>query len=198
VPFGQNPSVKINGRIGQGPVRGGSGQVLLLAQYPGIDGFLGTRGSVMLDVVVLAMLAVLPLLAISIYLVKVRHQYLLHKKLQLAMGALLLLAVGAFEVDMQFLTEWELRAEPSPYFAVAEKWSCPAGMSLLVHLCFSIPTPCLWVIVIVRAVRNFPHPPLPGPHSAAHKFWGWLATIGMVLTAITGWVFYWLAFVAVE
>ena len=40
---------------------------LFLAQS---TGFLGTRGSLMLDVVFLAMFAVLPLLALSIYLVK--------------------------------------------------------------------------------------------------------------------------------
>ena len=170
--------------------------LVLVKQYPGIDGFLGTRGSVMLDVVFLAMFAVVPLLAWSIYLVKYKRKYDLHKKLQLGMGVVLLLAVAAFEVDMQFLTEWEKRAEPSPYFAEANKWSCTAGVSLLVHLCFSVPTFVLWIVVLVRAVRNFAHPPLPGAHSRWHIFWGKLAAYGMLLTALTGWVFYWLAFVA--
>lgn len=164
--------------------------------YPGIDGFLGTRGSVMLDVVFLAMFAVVPLLGLSIYLVKFRRQYDLHKKLQLAMGVVLLLAVTAFEIDMQFLTEWELRAEPSPYFDNAHKWSCPAGISLLVHLCFSVPTFALWIYVLAAALRKFSHPPLPGPHSPHHIFWGKSAAYGTLLTALTGWVFYWLAFVA--
>jgi hypothetical protein len=109
---------------------------LLLAQaqvpspetFSGWNGFLGTRASFMLDVVVLAMLAVLPLLAWSIYLVKYRHQYALHKKMQLILAGLLLVAVGAFEVDMRFITDWEERAAPSPYY-VAGQWDAVWGSS---------------------------------------------------------------------
>ena len=50
--------------------------------------------------------------------------------------------------------------------------------------------------MIIQALRKFPSPPKPGPHSAAHKRWAWLATIAMVGTAVTGWAFYYLAFVA--
>jgi len=167
-----------------------------IGKLPGLDGFLGTRGSLMLDVVFLAMFAVVPLLGLSIYLVKFRRAYDLHKKMQLGMGVILLLAVAAFEIDMQFITEWELRAEPSPYFDAAHKWSCPAGIALLIHLCFSVPTFGLWIYVLVQAVRKFSHPPQPGPHSPSHILWGKLASYGMLLTAITGWIFYWLAFVA--
>lgn len=169
--------------------------VTILAQYSGIDGFLGTRGSLMLDVVFLAMFAIVPLLGWSIYLVKFRRKYDLHKKLQLAMGLLLLATVVLFEIDIR-VNEWEHRAEPSPYFTEAQKWSCPAGISLLVHLCFSVPTFFLWIYVLVQAVRHFAHPPLPGPHSRSHILWGKAASYGTLLTAVTGWVFYWLAFVA--
>ena len=60
----------------------------------------------------------------------------------------------------------------------------------------TLETPLLWIVVIVRAVRNFPHPPQPGAHSSSHIFWAWLATVEMAMTALTGWIFYWLAFVA--
>jgi hypothetical protein len=171
---------------------------LILAQpFDGIDGFLPLgRGSVMLDVVFLAMFIVVPALAVSIYLVKSRRQYDLHKKLQLALAAVLLVAVLLFELDMQFITTWELRAEPSPYFDKANKWTCPVGISLIVHLSFAVPTLLLWIFVVVQALRKFSHPPKPGPHSHAHARTGWAASIGMLLTAITGWIFYWLAFVA--
>jgi hypothetical protein len=172
----------------------------LIAQtdvFPGIDGFLGFRGSLMLDVVFLAMFAVLPVLSVSIYLVKQRR-YDLHKKLQLMLGIVLLLAVVAFEVDMRF-NDWKPRAAPSPYFAGKidnMDWSCPIGIALIVHLFFAIPTALIWTIVIVQALRKFPRPPLPGTHSASHKFWGWLAVLEMTGTAVTGWIFYYLAFVA--
>jgi putative membrane protein len=158
-------------------------------------GFLGTRGSLMLDVVFLAMFAVLPLLALSIYLVK-QKKYALHKRINLILGIVLLIAVLAFEIDMRFFTKWEVLAKDSPYFDEQHKWTSIAGLALIVHLCFAIPTLLLWIYVIVQALRKFPSPPLPGEHSGAHSTWAWLAAGGMFLTAITGGIFYFLAFVA--
>ena len=168
-------------------------RVLLAA---GLLRFFGFRGSLMLDVVFLAMFVVVPVLLVSIYLVKQRRQYALHKKLQITMAAVLLVAVTLFEVDLQLFTEWELLAKPSPYFDAENKWSCPAGRALLVHLTFAVPTLILWIVVVTLALRNFKSPPQPGPHSRLHRRLGWLAAIGMTLTAVTGWTFYWLAFVA--
>ena len=62
--------------------------------YPGIEGFLGTRASLMLDVVFLAMFAVLPVMGWSIYQVRYRQRYRLHKRVQIALGVILAVAVG--------------------------------------------------------------------------------------------------------
>lgn len=146
----------------------------------------------MLDLVVVAMAAVLPVLAISIYLVKVHRRYRLHKRIQLALGLILLITVAAFEIDLNFVTKnWRPLAEPSPYYDTG--W---VNICLGVHLLFAVPTPLLWVFVIVQALRRFPEPPAPGPYSRRHAFWAWLATCGMFLTAGTGWLFYWMAFAA--
>jgi uncharacterized membrane protein YozB (DUF420 family) len=160
------------------------------SDYPGLNGFLGTRGSFMLDMVFLAMFAVVPAMAASIYLVKFRRRYSLHKWLQLTLGAVLLLAVLAFEVDMR-IHGWRARAEPSPYYAS----ELVDGM-LYVHLFFAVPTVLVWIYVIIDALKRFPRPPFPGPHSRRHKFWGWFAAIEMTMTAVTGWIFYWMAFAA--
>ena len=165
---------------------------VLLAQS---TGFLGTRGSLMLDVVFLAMFAVLPLLALSIYLVK-QKKYALHKTINLILGSVLLVAVLAFEVDMRFFTDWEVLARESPYFNETSKWTSIAGLALIIHLCFAIPTLLLWIYVIVQAQRKFPSPPAPGQHSRSHTQFAWLATGGMFMTAVTGGIFYYLAFVA--
>jgi uncharacterized membrane protein YozB (DUF420 family) len=170
---------------------------------PGINGFLGTRASIMLDVVFVAMFVVLSVLAVSIYLVRSRRAFQWHKRIQVTLGVVLLVTVVAFEVDMQWLTKWEVRAAASPYFpdnvdamTASAKWGSVVGQSLLVHLTFSVPTFFLWVFVIVQALRHFPNPPEPAPYSRRHKTWGWLAAGGMTMTALTGWVFYYLAFVA--
>ena len=54
----------------------------------------------------------------------------------------------------------------------------------------------LWAIVTARALRRFPVPPEPSAHSAWHRRFGKLAALDMLGTAITGWIFYWMAFVA--
>jgi len=158
--------------------------------YPGLDGFLGTRASLMLDVVVVSMFGVLVLLAVSIYLVRFRKAYQWHKRIQVGLTFVLFLVVAAFEADMR-IYGWQERAsaEPggSPTPAV---WA-----ALYVHLVFAISTFCLWPVVVFRAWRNFPVPPRPGTHSRWHRRWARLAAADMVLTAVTGWVFYVVAFV---
>ena len=166
---------------------------VFLAQYPGLDGFLGTRGSFMLDFVFLAMFAVVPLLFVSIFLVK-RGQYGWHKRIQLVLAILLLVAVVAFEVEMR-IVGWEARAEASPYW-IDSSWNDWVHFSLAIHLFFAIPTALIWTYVVVQAMRLFPKPANPGSHSASHRFWAPIATFEMCMTALTGWVFYWLAFVA--
>jgi len=160
----------------------------------GLDGFLGSRASFMLDVVALAMVGVLPVLGWSIYLVKYRAQYALHKKLQLSLGIVLLITVALFEVDMR-INGWRHRAAASP-FSGQEGTTDWVLVALGVHLCFAVTTAVLWVIVIVQALRHFAKPPVPGPHSVWHRRFGKLAAIDMLCTAVTGWIFYWLAFVA--
>ena len=178
---------------------GGSCVVMILAQsggsFAGVDGFLGTRGSLMLDVVFLAMLFIVPVMLWSVFLVRNQQRYGLHRKVQLATGFLLLVAVVAFEIDVRFLTDWEQRAEPSPYY-VAGSWNV-VWTALTVHLVFAVPTPVLWGVVMYRAWKRFPKPPCPATHSASHRCWGYAAVLGMLLTAVTGWVFYYLAFVAI-
>jgi hypothetical protein len=181
--------------------------------YPGIDGFLGTRASIMLDVIFVAMAAVVPLLGWSIWQVKVRRRYALHKRIQLTLGASLAVAILLFEVDMRLLSGWRQRAEPSPYYAAVESagplWDAIclklAGMdhvpgavfrALAIHLLFAVSTAILWTGTTVRACQQFPSPPAPHQYSRVHRRLGWLAAIDLTLTSITGWAFYWLAFVA--
>ena len=141
-----------------------------------------------------ALFAVLPLLALSIAIVR-RRGYLAHKRLQLVLGSVLLLAVLAFEIEMRVFG-WQERAFASPYFSATAKWSCPVGLSLIVHLFFAIPTTVLWVYVVAMALRRFDTIPRPNAYSSRHRFWAWLATVEMILTAVTGWLFYYLAFTA--
>lgn len=156
-----------------------------------MTGILPFRGSLMLDLVFLAMFLVVALLVVSVVLAK-RGALAWHRNLQLAMAIVLAIAVIAFEVDMRFITkDWRKLAEPSPYYE-----SGVVNLALIIHLCFAIPTPLWWVAVITGALRKFPKPPVPNEYSARHRRMGWIGVGLMVATSVTGWVFYALAFIA--
>ncbi len=163
-------------------------------EYPGFDGFLGSRASFMLDVVFLAMFVVVPATGWSIYQVKYRQRYLLHKRMQVAIGFVLLVAVTIFEIDIR-VYGWRERAVDSPYYSEILSVGL-VNWSLWIHLVFAISTSVLWIFVIVQALRKFPQQPMPNEYSPRHKFWATLAAVDLSLTALTGWTFYWLAFVS--
>ena len=155
----------------------------------GIDGFLGTRGSLGMDVVLVGLIALLPVLAWSIHVVR-QGRYALHKRLQLFIAAALAAAIVVFEIDVRLVSDWKVRAAVSPWW--------PGGVlaALGIHLVFAISTFVLLVWVVWEAVTRFPVPPTPGTHGPRHRRMARLAAIDLVLTAVTGTAFYWLAFVA--
>jgi len=164
----------------------------MLAQtvdFPGWDGFLNTRASLMMDFVVVAMVAVLGVLFWSVRQVK-RGRYQLHRRVQIGLTVVLLAAVTAFEVDVR-VNGWRERAagavDGSPEFSV---WAL-----LSVHLFFAVTTFVLWPVVAALAVRRFPNPPVPGEYSATHMRWARLAAWDLAATTVTGWLFYYFAFV---
>ena len=144
----------------------------------------------MLDAVAVAMLAILIALFFTIGLAK-RQRFQLHKRLQTIISILLLIAVVVFELEMRFFTDWRELAKPSRFYE-----SGIVDISLAIHLLFAIPTPFVWGAVLILALRRFPKPPIPDDHSRIHRRWAWVAVGMMTMTAITGWIFYLLAFVA--
>lgn len=145
----------------------------------------------MLDLIVLAMAIVIPILVYSMGAVQKHRDIKTHRMIQISLGIILGLAILAFEIDMRFFG-WRDQAKASPYF---ETWVFP---SLYVHLFFAIPTLFLWVYTITMAVRHRIHQMSEGSRSQRfrHKFFGRLSAYTMIATALTGWVFYYLAFVA--
>jgi uncharacterized membrane protein YozB (DUF420 family) len=155
------------------------------------SGFLPNRATATLDFVVVAMVLVLIALAVSIRQIRNAKNPRLHRLIQLVTAGVLLLTLVVFEVDMQFLTDWRELAEPSPYFD-----SGVVNWALWIHLMFAIPTPLVWAGVIWFGLSRFKESFEAGDYNRVHRFWGRIASGLMVMTAITGWVFYYLAFVA--
>ena len=160
------------------------------------DGFLGYRTSFMLDFVVVSLVLIVPVLVYSLIAVKVQHRYVLHRKLQLLLGVVLLVAVGLFEVDLQWIQGGWLNVVGKREIALTEEQLAFVRRVLRIHLCFAVSTPLLWATTIGLALRHMPSPPQPSPHSKLHKTLGWLSAIDIVLTSVTGLVFYYFAFVA--
>jgi putative membrane protein len=158
-------------------------------------GFLGYNASLMLDVVVCALVLVVPAIVYSVYLVKVRKRYRAHRNWQIGLGAVLLVTVGLFETDMRLRGGWENIIRGARPSITPEELASLTTM-LYVHLVFAVSTVFLWPVTLWLAWRRFPNPPLPGAHSQLHKTLGWLSTVDIALTSITGLLFYYLAFVA--
>ena len=158
------------------------------------DGFLGYRTSLMLDIVVCALVAVVPTIVFSLYLVKVKKNYVAHRNIQLGLAVVLLLAVTAFEVDMRLQGGWRAIVAKREVPLTPEQLASVTSI-LWTHLCFAITSPILWIITIRLALKHLPRPPAPCAHSQRHKLLGWLATIDLTLTSVTGLWFYYMAFV---
>lgn len=156
----------------------------------GIDGFLGTRASFGMDLVLVGLLTVLPVLVWSVHVVRKKRDFATHKRLQLLIAGLLLAAIVIFEIDVRLISDWKMRARPSPW------WPTGVLTALGVHLVFAISTLVLWVWVVWEAIIRFPVPPHPGTHGPRHRVMARIAALDLVLTACTGSLFYWLAFVA--
>ncbi|WP_437223758.1 DUF420 domain-containing protein [Planctomicrobium sp. SH661] len=160
-------------------------------------GFLGYDASFMLDFVVTALVAIVPLQLYSLYVIKVQRNFSLHKRMQLFLGLTLLLAVAAFEVDTQVVHGgWRSIVNKNPDAPrLAGDAYRHVEQVLKIHLIFAISTPFLWAITLILAWRRFPNPPRPGQHSGTHKLLGWLSVVDIVATSVTGLWFYYAAFV---
>ena len=159
-------------------------------------GFLGYRSTFMLDFVVSALLLIVPLLLFSLYSVKIKRNFALHKKLQILLGAVLLVAVAAFEVDVQIMHGgWQNIVNQRETPLTPEQFSYVKNV-LYVHLVFAITTPFFWAATLFLALKRIPSPPVPCAHSGLHKKLGWISTIDITLTSLSGLYWYYVAFVA--
>lgn len=159
------------------------------------DGFLGYRTSFMLDVVVCALVLVVPAIIYSLYLVKRKAKFTAHRNMQLALAVVLLIAVGAFEIDMQLVQGgWQNVVAKREIPLTSEQLGAVRNI-LWIHLVFAVSSPLLWAVTITLALKRFQNPPVPNAHSALHKKLGWLATMDLTLTSVTGLWFYYVAFI---
>jgi uncharacterized membrane protein YozB (DUF420 family) len=152
-------------------------------------GFLGTRGDLLMDVVVVA-IVLTPFLFLWAVRLARRGEYRRHRNLQTTLLTTLLAAVVLFELDIRLTGGTQAFLADSPHL----------GRPLLTwllrtHVLVAVLSFGLWSLVVVQAWRarmdlN------PGLFSAIHRRRGYWVFAGTVFTAVSGVWLYWLGFVA--
>jgi uncharacterized membrane protein YozB (DUF420 family) len=142
-------------------------------------GFLGTRGDLLMDIVILALVAVVPIVFYNWRLART-GRYPLHKTMQISLAVLLGAVVGLFE--------YNLRLQGGIFEATAaSRYAGTATLNFWIyfHTFFAITTILVWAVLIVVSLGRFPNPPAPGAFSGRHRFWGRVGMVWMLVTGIT-------------
>ena len=140
-------------------------------------GFLGTRGDILMDLVVLSFIVILPALVISWRAARA-GRFTEHRAIQVTLVVVLAVAVGLFEIDLKMSGGiFELTSQSSF-----------AGTSLLNsliygHTAVAITSVLVWLPLVVLSLRRFPSPPVSNEFGITHRRWG---RIGMVLMMASG------------
>lgn len=155
------------------------------------EGFIpGSRASFLMDALVIAMAFILVVLAFSIKQAQ-KKQYQNHKKIQVTCGIILILAVIAFEVEVRFFG-WREHAKVSPYFDTT------LFPFLYFHIVWATLAVIFWGMQIFQSFKNIgKNMARPPEYSAKHRRTGKISILLMFGTAVTGWIFYYMAFMAI-
>ncbi len=151
-------------------------------------GFLGTRGDLLMDLVILSFIVILPVLIYS-WMKVCAGAYQMHKRIQVSLGATLAVAVILFEIDIRLAGGTFAIIAESPY---ADSWWLEA--IFYVHLIIAVMTSLIWAGLIYFSLKRFPSPPHPDVFSATHKRWGTIGMVTMILTGLTAYPLYFFGF----
>ena len=152
------------------------------------QGFLGTRGDILMDLVVLSFLVILPVLMISWRAAR-RGNYAQHRAIQISLVLVLAVAVGLFEVDLKLSGGiFELTRESSY-----------AGTTLLNglvygHTLVAIGSTLVWVPLVIVSLRRFSNPPVSNAFGPTHRKWGRLGMLLMMASGLSAVPLYYLGF----
>ncbi|MDA9951482.1 DUF420 domain-containing protein [Oligoflexaceae bacterium] len=159
----------------------------MFAEFFPQSGFL-SRSTFVIDLITIGLIFVLPVLIWSVIQAR-KGRYESHRRTQTALFLLLGILVLAFEWELHTVN-WRKGAEASPYF---DGILFPF---LKIHLVFAISTSFFWLITFVSAFFAFPRPARPTRFSRAHKTIARITVVDTFFTSVTGWTFYYLAFIA--
>jgi len=149
-----------------------------------MEGFLGTRGNFVIDLVI-TISGFLPFLLLFTFYLAVIGKKLLHKYLQITLFSTVSILVVALETSIQFGGLSQI-SKQSPYSGTIE-----LTVLFAVHLIFAISSFLGWLWLIVKSTKRYPN-----AFDFDHKKWGKILFWDIVLMVITGWMLYWMTFAA--
>ncbi|MCH9813003.1 MAG: DUF420 domain-containing protein [Epsilonproteobacteria bacterium] len=149
-----------------------------------LDGFLGTRGDFIVDLVI-TVSGFLPFLMLFTFYLAAKGMYTLHRNLQILLFIVVVGLVVALEYDIQFGGLAEI-SKMTPF-----KDSVALLFVFAIHLFFAITSFGGWLWLLIKSSKRYPK-----HFEFNHKKWGKLIFADVVLTAITGWILYWMTFAA--
>ena len=152
------------------------------------SGFLGTRGDILMDLVIVAFLVILPLLAMSWHQAR-SGNYARHRALQVGLASVLAAAVLLFEIDLKLSGGIFFLTAPSAYAGTQLLNSLIYG-----HMMVAIGSVVVWAPLLLLSLKRFGNPPQPGAFSARHRFWGRAGMLLMMLSGLSALPLYYLGF----
>ncbi len=134
-----------------------------------------------MDLVIVSLVVIVPVILYSWFKVR-NYAYQTHKGIQVWLTGILTVVVLLFELDLRLAGGMEELTKESRFFHTPV-----LDWSTYIHLFFSVTTAIIWIALVIVSLRRFSNPPAPKQgFSRAHKFWGRLGMIWMIMTGLTG------------
>ena len=153
-------------------------------------GFLGTRGDILMDIVVLSFVVILPVLLISWCSAR-RGEYTRHRTLQVSLALVLAVVVALFELDLKLSGGIFTLTSQSRYSGTTLLNSLIYG-----HMLVAIASTLVWVPLVIVSLRKFGNPPVSNAFGPRHRFWGRVGMILMMASGLSAMPLYYLGFAA--
>lgn len=153
-------------------------------------GFLGTRGDVLMDIVVLSFLVILPVLVISWRAARAA-EYRRHRAIQISLALALAVVVTLFEIDLKLSGGIFTLTRASSYAGTTLLNSLIYG-----HMLVAIGSALVWVTLVLVSLRKFSNPPVPNAFGPTHRVWGRVGMLLMMASGLSAVPLYYLGFAA--
>ncbi len=152
-------------------------------------GFLDTRASLSMDIIVL-FLAILPLLSGVSIVFAIRKHIKVHQVSQFLLFFLTLISLVLFTYIVHYNKGFETLLQESSI-------NSSIALALLVaHIIISLSTLTLWLFALIYALSDRERRGLPGVYSVSHAKAGKRVFKGILLMALSSVGIYWVLFVA--